>query len=98
MAGRINLQSSRADRVQRVGATLSGLAVPLELFPRVARSSQPWAEGHNPFRIETIHNPFRIEASVRKPSDQFAERLAVFHDVARAALMIEIRGVERYAH
>src|SRR5438094_8177968 len=36
--------------------------------------------------------------SRRLLSDQFADRLAVFHDVARAALMIEIRGVERHAH
>ena len=31
-------------------------------------------------------------------SDQFPDRLAVVHDVARAALMIQIGGVERYAH
>jgi len=31
-------------------------------------------------------------------SDQFPERRAVFHDVARAALMIEIRDVERHSH
>src|SRR2546426_322549 len=36
--------------------------------------------------------------SIYGTSDQFPARLAVCHDVARAALMIEIRGVERYAH
>src|SRR2546425_13125031 len=36
--------------------------------------------------------------SIYRTSDQFPDGLAVFHDVTRAALMIEIRGVERYAH
>src|SRR6266478_5406989 len=31
--------------------TLSGLSHHLALFPRVARSSQPWALGRNPFGI-----------------------------------------------
>ncbi len=34
------------------GTTLSGLPPSLRPFPRVARSSQPWAGGHNPFGIE----------------------------------------------
>src|SRR5437016_12165681 len=32
-------------------ATLSGLSQTSAPFPRVARSSQPWAGGHNPFGI-----------------------------------------------
>jgi hypothetical protein len=40
-------------RAQKGGATtLSGLSPSLRRFPRVARSSQPWAGGHNPFGIE----------------------------------------------
>src|SRR5438477_10223673 len=31
-------------------------------------------------------------------SDQFPNRRSIFHDVARAALMIEICGVERNSH
>ena len=32
-------------------ATLTGLTVPSMLEPRVARASQPWAKGYNPFGI-----------------------------------------------
>ena len=40
-------------KAQQGGATtLSGLSGSLGPFPRVARSSQPWAGGHNPFGIE----------------------------------------------
>ena len=45
--------------------THSGLARSRHVFPRVARASQPWAEGCNPFRIERRQpggcNPFEIE-------------------------------------
>src|SRR5206468_9097315 len=34
-----------------VGATPLGLKAAFSQFPRVARSSQPWAGGHNPFGI-----------------------------------------------
>jgi hypothetical protein len=37
----------------RSGATSSRLMESGETFPRVARCSQPWAGGHNPFGIET---------------------------------------------
>src|SRR5258708_444077 len=31
-----------------------GVGCHVRWLPRVARSSQPWAEGHNPFGIETL--------------------------------------------
>src|ERR1017187_7548118 len=34
--------------------------------PKVARSSQPWAEGHNPFGIE---QPGRFSKTEMRPSD-----------------------------
>src|SRR6266705_5588523 len=46
----------RSDTVAAPATTLSGLETLLRTFPRVARSSQPWAGGHNPFRIEVACN------------------------------------------
>jgi competence ComEA-like helix-hairpin-helix protein len=49
----VNPTAWRRKRNSRGGdATLSGLMVPPTLKPRVARASQPWAEGCNPFGID----------------------------------------------
>jgi len=52
--------------------TLSGLTEPRQCIPKVARSSQPWAEGHNPFGIKNgrscfiTHNGFATFLSIRQ--------------------------------
>ena len=52
----------------RDAATLSGLGVLFESLPRVARSSQPWALGRNPFGIELARfvDPMRVRVGVRE--------------------------------
>src|SRR5437867_11011083 len=44
----------RASYPMSPAATLSGLTGPKQCQPRVARSSQPWADGCNPFGIESL--------------------------------------------
>src|SRR6266852_5950678 len=50
--GRVADPPFRFETKQGSAATLSGLSHSLRPSPRVARSSQPWARGHNPFGIE----------------------------------------------
>src|SRR5208282_3695074 len=49
----VNPKAWRRERTGRGGdATLSGLMALSMIEPRVARASQPWAEGCNPFGID----------------------------------------------
>ncbi len=52
--------------------TPSGLIVVLSVIPRVARASQPWAGGRNPFGIEQRLDDFRVSAraNCRSPEGQ----------------------------
>lgn len=48
------MKSNMTNDVSGIDATLSGLAGIFWARPRVARASQPWAEGHNPFGIGRV--------------------------------------------
>ena len=63
----------------KIGATPLGLVM-FERIPRVARSSQPWAGGRNPFGIEREDTSFKTEM---RPSESTAEALRLNLDASR---------------